>query len=193
MNMQRLSLCIDIDGTVTDPYYWIPRANKFFGTRVRPEDVMSYSMHEVLGVEERQYDEFYFAFGTSMHNEAAVRNHVQEVIGELYNTHYIHFVTAREEKMKFVSLDWLNRHRIPFDSITLLGSPDKVDMAKELECDLFIEDSYDNAIQLAEAGFEVLLIDCNYNRGPLLPNITRVNDWRQINEIIAHHLEKEAS
>lgn len=191
--MHRLSLCIDIDGTITDPYYWLPRANRYFGKRVRPEDVNTYRMHEVLGVEERQYDEFYFAFGTSMHNEAAIRSGVQEVISELYNTHYIHFVTAREEKMKFVSLDWLGRHRVPFDSISLLGSPDKVERVEELECDIFIEDCYDNAMQLAESGFEVLLIDCNYNRGPLLPNITRVYDWNQIKKIVARLSEKEAS
>lgn len=105
--MQRLSLCIDIDGTITDPYYWIPRANRYFGTKVKPEEVISYKMHEVLGVEERQYDDFYYAFGTSMHNEAAIRSGVREVINEFDQTHYIHFVTAREEKMKdIVSGRW---------------------------------------------------------------------------------------
>lgn len=191
--MQRLSLCIDIDGTITDPYYWLPRANKFFGKKIRPEDVTTYDMHEVLGIEEREYNEFYNFFGATMHHEAGIRGGVSEVLRDFYKTHYIHFVTAREEAMRFVSVDWLSQHHIPYDTISLLGSHDKVQSAVDLECDFFIEDKYDNAIQLATAGFEVLLIDCNYNRGPLLPNITRVYDWQQIKKIIVQHLEKEAS
>lgn len=191
--MQRLSLCIDIDGTVTDPYYWIPRANKYFKRNVRPEDVIYYKMHEVLGIEENEYDEFYSIYGTMLHKEAEIRSGVREVISDLYKTHYVHFVTAREEAMEFVSLDWLNKHRIPYDTISLLGTPDKVQRAGELESDIFIEDCYENALQLAGAGFEVLLIDCSYNQGPILPNITRVYHWHQIKEIIARHSEKEAS
>ena len=191
--MQRLSLCIDIDGTLTDPYYWLPRANEFFGRNIRPEEVTHYKNHEALGVEEKEYDEFYSIFGPQLHSEAEIRSGVYEVINELYKTHYIHFVTAREEKMEFVSLDWLNKHQIPLDTISLLGSHDKLQRAGELESDIFIEDSYDNAFQLASAGFDVLLIDCSYNQGPVLPNITRVYSWYQIKNIIMQRSEKEAS
>jgi uncharacterized protein len=191
--MQRLSLCFDIDGTLTDPYYWLPRANKFFGRNIRPEDVTRYKNHEALGVEEKEYDEFYSVYGPILHNEAEIRSGVHEVINELYKTHYIHFVTAREEKMEFVSIDWLNKHQIPLDTISLLGSHDKVQMARDLEADFFIEDSYDNALQLAGAGFDVLLIDCSYNQGPVPSNITRVYDWHQIKKIIVQQSEKEAS
>ncbi|HVI40543.1 MAG TPA: hypothetical protein VM577_07785 [Anaerovoracaceae bacterium] len=191
--MQRLSLCIDIDGTLTDPYYWLPRANEFFGRKIRPEEVTRYKNHEALGVEEKEYDEFYSIFGPKLHSEAEIRSGVYEVINELYKTHYIHFVTAREEKMEFVSLDWLNKHQIPLDTISLLGSHDKVQRAGELESDIFIEDCYDNALQLAGAGFDVLLIDCSYNQGPVLPNITRVYSWHQIKNIIVQRSEKEAS
>lgn len=191
--MQRLSLCIDIDGTITDPYYWIPRASKYFGKEIIPEEVTCYEMYLALGVEEREFEEFHSVYEATLYKEAKIRGDVCEVISELHKTHYIHFVTAREETMEFVSVDWLNRHRIPYDSISLLGTPDKVQMAGELESDLFIEDRYENALQLAEAGFEVLLIDCSYNQGPILPNITRVSNWQQIKSIILRHAEKEAS
>lgn len=191
--MQRLNLCIDIDGTLTDPYYWLSRANKFFGKKIKPEEVLSYRMHEVLGIEEQEYERFYSFFGAMIHKEASARNGVCEVINELYKKHYVHFVTAREEKMRYVSLDWLRRHQIPFDSLSLLGSPDKVMKAEELDSDLFIEDSYDNAVQLADAGYDVLLIDCSYNQGPLPQNVKRVSNWYQIKNIILQRSEKEAS
>lgn len=60
----------------------------------------------------------------------------------------------------------------------------KVDKARELKCNMFIEDSYDNAVQLSNADFKVLLIDTNYNRKPLNESITRVYNWTEIYGII---------
>ncbi|MBS3995387.1 MAG: hypothetical protein KGZ33_06290, partial [Alkaliphilus sp.] len=59
--------------------------------------------------------------------------------------------------------------------------------AKELSCDIFVEDRYENAMELALSGFEVILIDCGYNRKSLMPGITRVFNWREINNAIVGH------
>lgn len=91
--MKSLNLCIDIDGTITEPYYWIPRASEYFKTHIEYKNVI------------------------------------------------------------FLA-------------------------------DLFIEDRYENALQLAQAGFEVLLIDCHYNQGDLPSNVTRVKHWIQIEKLI---------
>jgi uncharacterized HAD superfamily protein len=69
------------------------------------------------------------------------------------------------------------------DTIWHLGSHYKAAKARELNSDLFIEDCYSNAIQLSKAGFEVLLIDCTYNKGPLPENVTRVKNWTEIAKI----------
>ena len=53
-------------------------------------------------------------------------------------------------------------------SLSLLGSHDKVAKAYEFCCDIFIEDRYENAVQLSSHGFNVLLIDCYYNQGPFI-------------------------
>lgn len=57
-------------------------------------------------------------------------------------------------------------------------------MAKKLESDIFIDDWYENAVQLSKNGFKVLLIDTNYNRMPLNENIIRVFNWNEIYEIV---------
>jgi uncharacterized HAD superfamily protein len=182
--MRSLSLCIDIDGTITEPCYWLSRANEYFNTNIQPKDVTIYEIHKLLGVEEDKYNQFYNLFGILLHKEAKIRIGAKDIINKLFEHHIIHFVTAREEIMREVSLEWLAMHQIPMDSITLLGSNDKVNQAKKLNCDIFIEDRYENAIQLAQAGFEVLLIDCNYNKGGLPSNVTRVKTWFQIEKII---------
>lgn len=189
--MKGLNLCIDIDGTITEAYDWIPRVNDYFNTNIKPKDVTVYEIHRVLGVDRAAYDLFYALYGESLHQESRIRKGAKKVLSNLYRQHQIHFVTAREERMKNVTYLWFSHHKIPMNSLTLLGSHDKVGTAKDLSCDIFIEDRYENAIQLAESGFEVLLMDCNYNKGPLPSNVTRVTNWFEIENIIENHAEKQ--
>lgn len=182
--MQELNICIDIDGTVTEPYYWLSRANKYFNTHIRSEDVKIYEIHEILGIKEADYSDFYNVYGELLHKESKIRSGAKEVINKLFRNNNIHFITAREERMRTVTLEWLTAHQIPMDSIALLGHSNKVNKASALNCDIFIEDRYENAIQLADAGFKVLLIDCTYNRGTLPANATRVRHWHQIGRIL---------
>jgi len=182
--MRKLNLCIDIDGTVTQPHDWLPRANRFFKMQVEEKDVKKYEIHEVLGIKKSAYEEFYNLFGKLLHRDAKIRTGVKEVISKLSLSHGIHFVTAREEKMRDVSIEWLKKHQIPMDTISLLGTCDKVDRARKLSCDIFIEDSLVNAEMLCRNGFPVLLLDCSYNKGALPVNIIRVNNWFQIEKII---------
>jgi uncharacterized HAD superfamily protein len=182
--MRSLNLCIDIDGTVTEPYYWLQKANEYFGGNIKPKDVHDYEINKVYNVEESRYKDFYRIFGMSLHRDSKMRIGASKIINKLYKYHQIHFVTAREYKMKEVSIQWLDKFKIPMDSISLLGTHDKVKRASELDCDIFIEDRYENAIQLAEAGFDVLLIDCSYNKGVLPINVKRIKCWSQIENYI---------
>jgi hypothetical protein len=189
--MQKLNLCIDIDGTVTEPYYWLERANKYFGRQVNPEDVTAYEIHKVLDIDEGDYNEFYDLYGKLLHKEAEARFGASEVIKKLYHNHNIHFVTAREEIMRDVSLEWLKDHQIPLDTISLLGSHYKAGKARELNSDIFIEDCYNNALQLSKAGFDVLLVDCSYNKGSLPHNVSRVKNWFEIMKFVEIRAQRE--
>lgn len=189
--MKELNLCIDIDGTITAPYDWIPKANDYFGTSITPKDVIHYDIHKVLDIDPITYEIFYNLYGEELHHEASPRKNVRKVLNNLYSNHNIHFVTAREDKMKNTTYMWLLYHEIPMNSLTLLGSHYKVNTAKDLNCDIFLEDRYENAIELSNAGFKVLLVDCNYNKGPLPSNVTRVNDWLEIENIINLYSENK--
>lgn len=185
--MKNLNICIDIDGTVTEPFYWLESANSYFGKSLRPRDIRVYDVEEAMGLLPGDYDRFYDEFGEELHRGARMREGVTEVILRQHLNHYIHFVTARDMRMKSVSIEWLKSHRIAHDSISLLGSHDKVGKAGELNCDIFIEDRYENAISLAEAGYDVILIDCSYNKGKIPKNVTRLRNWYQVDRYIAEY------
>ena len=52
--------------------------------------------------------------------------------------------------------------------------------AKELNCDVFIEDNPQNSLEIAESGIKVLLMDTNYNKTLSHKNIIRVQNWNDI-------------
>lgn len=182
--MKDLNICVDIDGTVTEAYYWLDLANEYFNMEVKEEDVKVYNIHEVMGISLEDFDRFYEIVGRQMHYDAKIRPGVKEALDLFYQDHHIHFVTARAQEMEEVSQAWLDKHAIARDSLSLLGSHGKVETARALKCDLFIEDRYENALELAGAGFTVILINTSYNQGPTPANVIRLDSWYEIIDIV---------
>lgn len=182
--MNALNICIDIDGTITNAYDWLDMANKYFNKNITEDQVTEYEIHEVLGIERREYEDFYSIYKFKIHSEQKLRDDVKLIINKLSKIHNIYFVTARDKELETLTHLFLRKNEISYNDLFVLGSHYKVDKARELNCSIFIEDNYNNAIQLSTAGFKVLLIDTNYNRKPLNHNIIRVNDWKEIVAII---------
>ena len=182
--MKNLNICIDIDGTITDPYYWLSYANKYFNSNIQESQVTSYNISKVLNVEESDYLEFYEKFKFEIHTKQILRDKVKDIVDKLYKLNNIYFVTARDKSLELVTFLYLLNNEIPFDEVSILGTHNKVPKAIELNCDIFIEDSYDNALDLSNNGFKVILLDTNYNRLPLNSNIIRAYSWNEILEII---------
>jgi len=182
--MKKLNICIDIDGTITDPYYWLSYANNYFNSNISENQVTSYDISKVLNIKQNDYLEFYEKFKFEIHTNQKLRPDVKDILDELYKFNNLYFVTAREKSLELVTFLYLLNHEIPFDEIYILGTHNKVPKAKDLNCDIFIEDSYDNAIELSNSGFKVILIDTNYNRLPLNHNIIRAHNWMEISQIL---------
>ncbi|WP_446898410.1 5' nucleotidase, NT5C type [Clostridium sp. LBM24168] len=186
--MKNLSICIDIDGTITDPYYWLDSANRYFNKNVKPEEVIGYNVDRVMGVSRNEYLEFYERNKFQIHDAEPIREDASIIIRKLFDKNNIYFVTARGKDLEILTYHYLSRHGIPYDDVFVLGTTYKVDKARELQCDIFVEDSYENAVQLSKSGFKVLLIDTNYNRNPLNENIIRVFNWDEIYGVIEEML-----
>lgn len=189
--MKKLNICIDIDGTVTEPYYWIETANEYFDKAITGDDVTVYEIPEVLDISLDEYYAYYDKHGYDIHYYAKPREHAKEVVNKYFKNNNIHFVTAREDRMEKVSKIWLKNNGFKKNSLTLLGSHNKIETAKKLKCDIFIEDRYENAVDLSKAGFNTILIDCTYNQGKLPENAIRVKTWDEIDTIIQEYIENQ--
>ncbi|MCX7903154.1 MAG: hypothetical protein N2486_01455 [Caloramator sp.] len=188
--MRRFNICIDIDGTITDPFYWLDLANYYFDKDVKEDDVKEYEIYKVLNISQEEYNKFYRMYSELIHFRARPREFASEILKDISQKHNIFYVSAREQRLMNITEKWLKKHAFPKGEIYLLGSHNKIQKAKDLKCDIFIEDRYENAVDLANEGFEVLLIDCPYNRKPLKEGIQRVYNWEQIHEMI-ELIEKE--
>lgn len=189
--MKNLNICIDIDGTITDPYYWLDAANTYFNLNITENQVTDYSIAKVLNIKEKDYLKFYEKNKLTIHSREKLRKDAKSVLDRLYMYHNIYFVTARDKSLELLTNIYLKYNKIPSDEIIVLGHTNKVPSAQKLNCDFFIEDSYHNALDLSSNGFKVLLIDTNYNRLPLNENIIRVYDWEEIFSIINKYTSKE--
>ncbi|NFS08470.1 hypothetical protein FDE99_12065 [Clostridium botulinum] len=183
--MDNLNICIDIDGTITEPYYWLEISNKYFKKNIKPEDITVYNIEDVLGITEEEYMKFYEKYKVRIHTEEKLRQGAKKVLNELNKYHNIYFVTAREKSLEVLTKSYLINHSIKFRDLYVLGSHYKVDKAKELNCDIFIEDNPSNAVELSEAGFKVILLDTNYNKHiKENENIIRISHWDEVYNIV---------
>ena len=175
--MKNLNICIDIDGTITDPYFWIEKASEHFGKDIKPNQFTEYEFHKVLNVTPEEYNLFYEETKFLFHSKERLQLNAKEVINKFYEANNIYFVTARDKSLEMITASYLKNYDIKFDGLYVLGTPYKAKQAKKLKCDIFIEDSLSNALNLSEAGFKVLLIDAPYNQSELNHNIQRVYNW----------------
>lgn len=185
--MSKLNICIDIDGTITDPYHFIPYLNEIYNKNITSDQCTTYDWEELYELDmESTLDTLHSSY-IHCYGEAEVVEGAKDIIGELYQEHNLYFVTARSERLKEITCEWLNTKGLANIDVYLLGSDYKVNKAKELECNIFIEDNPTNALELAQVGMKVLLIDTNYNKNVEHENITRVNDWCDIKKIIEQY------
>lgn len=182
--MKKLNICIDIDGTITDPYYWLKYANNYFNLNVSVNEITNYEIAKILKIKDEEYLRFYEEFKFEIHSKQELRDDVKDIIEILHKKNNIYFVTARDKSLELLTNIYLKNNKIPCDEVLVLGTHNKVPAARILSSDIFIEDSYDNAIQLSTSGFKVLLIDTNYNRFPINDNIKRVYNWNEILDYI---------
>lgn len=185
--MKNLNICIDIDGTITDSYFWLDRAAEYFNIMIKHEDFKEYEFCKALGISEKDYNDFYEKYKFEYHMQDILRIGAKDVINDLYMSDNVYFVTARDKSLKDLTFLYLKDNEIHYNGLYLLGSHYKVAKAEELKCDIFIEDNMNNAMQLSKAGFRVLLMDATYNRQISDPGITRVYSWIDVYDEIANY------
>lgn len=183
--MPRLkSVCIDIDGTLTDPYFFIPILNRLTQKNISIDQYTSIDWRDVYGPEDAEmYKNFDIEHG-DVYKTAGIQDGAKDVIDFLLKKGIdVHYVTARSKSIHEITADWVDSKGLDREKLISLGGKEgKVDTAKRLYCDVFIEDDPNNAEKLSKAGINVILLDCNYNKGLEGDRIRRMYSWKEIGD-----------
>ena len=181
--MKKHNIGIDIDGTLTYAGYFLPYLNEYFGKEIQYEELIKYDFKDIYGVSEEKIMEFFLGEGRNLIFNVDILEDAKNTVLELSEKHNVWIITARIPETYRKTKLWLERNGLGHVELITLGTPDKLGKAKELGCDIFIEDHPDASIDIAEAGIKLYLVDAPYNRTSNHENIVRVRDWNEMRNI----------
>ena len=180
-----MKIGFDIDGVIVDTISNCAKGiSKHLGYEVSCEDVVyrfeeMYEAHDFWSKNSR-------VFLCSIPPYDGVCEHINELI----KSHEIYFISARGYEVLEDSKIWFEKHGLPTENIYFTSGETKTGICKELELDLFIEDSPKNAEEISLTGIPVLLMDTEYNRDYNGEKIVRCKDWDDLIEKISKFNKK---
>ena len=196
-NMLKKHIYIDMDDVVsktTDTYAGI--VAREFGKQVLFEQIVTFDLRASFGLTENEFHYFFDLIHQPDHllGFEAVEGSVDALLNWSHAGHCIEIVTGRPTSALEVSLEWLGKHGVPFDSFTMVdkynrpGNDPGIAISKEELCrrtyDLAVEDSREMALFLANTmGVTVALYDRPWNGQPINhERVVRCASWQDIGE-----------
>ena len=174
---------IDIDGTVTCPSTFIPYLNESFQKNLTLDDITDYDLVPFLDTTEEELNEWMERYEPIIYSEAPLAHGALEVINSWRDKYELYYISARGRHLYDITEKWFQKHGVHYHHIDLVGSHDKIEAVKKYNIDIFFEDKYDNACDIAEqCHIPVILFDTPYNRGPLPEGVIRVYHWHEAKE-----------
>lgn len=199
-----MNIGIDIDDTITSTTdVMIKYANKY------NEEVLNIKNHMVnLGnVTDRHYlnsiygwnidtkKDFFSKYYKKIITESQIIENVSEILNKLKEQgNNIYFVTARMTDVRgcdteIITKEMLNKNNIPYDYI-VFDAGEKIDYAKKLNIDIFVDDCFAICKNLEENNIKTLLMTTNVNN-KIETDIERVNNWNEVYEKINKYEENK--
>lgn len=181
------SVGIDIDGVLADfVSCYLGELNERFGYEYEPGSVVNWDFVKALGIPGEVNEGIWNSPGLlARMAEAPVYEVGRELVELLALTgKRIHYVTARghtpidepsRHALERLTESWLINNDLPMGSVSFWHN--KPEVAQYWGLKAFVEDSGRNALQLANSGTAVLLVDWPYNQEVEHEMIRRVEGW----------------
>ncbi|BES66197.1 nucleotidase [Gottschalkiaceae bacterium SANA] len=189
--MEKPILAVDLDGTVGDPYAWLPRVNRIFELSLTKENFHHLKIRSNEGCQHVPSD-FYKNNKSIFHKDIGMREGAVETLVRLQERFELIFVTGRTEDLKEITEKWFKDYGLSSDfPVVYLGPQMKTVWTDQYKPIAFLEDSVPQSKAISESGIPVILMDTSYNRSLEGKNIIRAKDWEEAEEILIKGLYKE--
>lgn len=153
-----------------------------------------YYLKAIYGWDEKTKFDFFDLYYKNVLEECIIMPNADKVIRELNQEgNEIFFITARFTTIKNcntneITKKTLQRNNIPYNKL-IINASNKLQVCKENEIEVFIEDSYETCKQLEECGIKTYLMTTKMNESIESGNIERVKDWDEIYNKIQKYLK----
>lgn len=197
-----MKIGIDLDEVLAD---FLTALIKFhndkYDTAFERHQFHSYRVFEIWGGTQEESDREIFEFyNTNYFKEIKPVPNAIENIDFLCKDHELAIITSRQNDIAEKTLDWINKHfENKFKGVYFTNqhshsgkSIKKSAVCGSIGANLIIEDYLDYATECAQAGKEVLLFDCPWNKTRALPEkVSRVYSWNEITDTIKNNYRKD--
>lgn len=180
---------VDIDGIIaeTDSAFR-KRMSEVFKRDFPRNKVTEFNYEKCFNLEFNETTKFYSLFlDEKLWLNINLIRGARPALTKLKRSHSIILITGRPIEIKNTTEKWLNRKKIPFDKLHFMQGQQKNEVARlnGYKFSLFIEDHPDYALQMAEDGVKVILMDYPWNQKLTEhPGITRTKNWKEINQVL---------
>ncbi|HRX63843.1 MAG TPA: hypothetical protein P5060_01930 [Candidatus Absconditabacterales bacterium] len=171
-------IAVDLDEVLSETARALLKRNRYRinGNKLHWEDLVSYNLREIPGLNVTKIQGFWiymrFLIGAGLWNKIKPVSGAKTKLKEFKKKGYkLHVVTARHFLLRFATGVWLYfNYKHIFSSIEFANfftrfSTKKSEICKKIGADFIIEDNLENAIDCANAGVKVYLIDKPWNQG----------------------------
>lgn len=189
MTIKRLGL--DIDGTVTSPKTFLPYLNSSFNKQLSLDDLTEYNLANILGIGHQEFFDWLKVNEQNIYANALIADDAHPTLEAWEGNYDLFYISARGNHLLDTTKNWFTENAIPFHHIELIGKHDKIDAIKKHQVDVFFEDKYDNACDIAEeCQIPVILFNTPYNRGNVPSNVARLDTWLEARHWIQQYNKK---
>ncbi|MFH0905106.1 MAG: hypothetical protein V1826_00060 [bacterium] len=191
-----MKIAIDIDEVLSEfTAEFIKWYNITHGTQWTFDDMVDYYWPNWMGITvEEAIDDVHEFFSTDRFRNLPLVRGAQEGIAELAKQHELYAVTGRQNVVKDITYEWLDRNfpnvfkKIEFtNNYPQDGSPTlaKGEVCAKLGCDVLIDDDTRHVESLMQHGVQMIVFDKQWNAYHRLPSsVRRVSDWPQLLSVI---------
>ena len=184
-----LRIGVDIDETLTSHYQaicWFHHSQG--GKLINPEQITENRLEKLWGLSPEEVVEVYNAF----RSHGGLRNLEPDPVAQvaLQQLHPLVVITARGAASEPDTLSWLLEHFGDiFEAIHFTSHQSKLATARQERLAVMIEDSVEPALEMAEAGIPVVLLDRVWNQDLEHSLIARARNWDQVQELVRLQLK----
>ena len=176
----KLKIAVDLDGVLAESMLvWCDRANKEFGTRVKMEDIDSWSWWKKLPISK---DDFYRILDESWDEWQAIPPTEPEIakkVARIEKFGNLDIVTGRSKRTVEAARSWVDNQKIRYRNfVRVLGWRDKI----FLDYDVYVDDAPDLMPLISQSPRAWgVLYDRPWNRSVGdMSRVQRAKNWRQV-------------